>query len=278
MRRDWKIAKDTDAPESPLHRSDEDLHAAAGSLTERASALWRSTPTNFFLGGGVMGGRGASWNTNASFGDNAPIPLYAAVRTGSEKRSEVVQLFKDIGFTDVTSMHGIPTQVLSSVAAQIQRISIKMGGVVGVQGGITRIGSFAPRSSHAALAYVQGNNLMINAAYFSHPRISRQARASMEKSGFKAGHYSGINAGIRATFIHELGHALHNKLIAQTDISVKELSTQIAARAIKKYHARKAVSEYGASNAHEFFAEGIATAYFASPRAYGMAVRDVLGL
>lgn len=230
-----------------------------------------------------MGGRGSSYSGGSTGGTQGALFINRAAprrnRVGAERRPEVVQLFKDIGFNQVTSLKDIPTPVLSSVAAQIQRISKQMGGVVGVDGGIDSIGSFSQRDfGKTTLAYVQGNRLMLNAGYFSSPRRAAERRAHSQKNGWHAGEYSGITAGIRGTITHELGHALHNKLVAQEGKTISGLSSQIKQRAKQRYRTTKSVSTYGKSSDAEFFAESISAAYSSRQGAYGRAARDVLGL
>lgn len=230
-----------------------------------------------------MGGRGASWNTNSDV-LNKGLPRRqdgTHERTSPETRENVVKMFQDIGFTNVISLKGIPDQVANAVANHIQRMSKRMGGLIGVEGGITTIGSFTNDKNNAGhtFAFVQGDRIMIDVAAFANIRAFNAAHRSLEKSGNFAGRSHGINGAIRATLTHELGHVLHNKIAKQQGIQAEELRKKIKDIANKKYRARnKKLSKYANTDEYEFIGEAVAAAYSANPGPYGRAARDVLNL
>ena len=202
----------------------------------------------------------------------------------SDRRSDVQQAFREIGFADVKGTNGIESAVLGAYAIALNRLEREYGAI----------------GASEAPEFVTGNSKNVKAAVFyegdapskqfmainsdsmgmigTNVRLHRDA----EKSGFHAATDGRITSEARYTITHEYGHMLSNALAAKNGMSASAFSDKAAGEirqiANRKYGAssRDNVSSYGRTNNAEFFAESFASYRSGRPNAFGNALGDWL--
>ena len=202
----------------------------------------------------------------------------------SDRRADVQQAFREIGFDDVKGTNGIDSAVLGAYAIALNRLEREYGAI---------------RASEAP-EFVTGNSKNVKAAVFyednaparqfmainsdsmgmigTNVRLQREA----ERRGFHAVTDGRITSEARYTITHEYGHMLSNALAAKNGMSASAFSDRAAGEirriAERKYGAssRDNVSRYGSSSSAEFFAESFASYHSGRPNAFGGAIGDWL--
>lgn len=200
-----------------------------------------------------------------------------------DKRQDIQNMFKEIGFKGVSGTNNIDTTTLGAYAIALNGLEKEYGAI----------------SASKNPVFTTGNGTSLAAVFFKDTDPSSQFMAinskSMgsigstlkvfrenEKSGWFAKTDGKITSQARQTITHEYGHMLSNALAAKngttaTGFAIKAYR-EIRQIAQTKYGAKKgsSPSRYGSSSAEEFFAESFASYKSGSPNAYGKAIGDWL--
>lgn len=226
-----------------------------------------------------MGGRGA-------------YSMSGRQRTGSmrnvggapDRRSDIQQMFREVGFTDVTGTNGIDAAVLGAYAIALNRLEREYGAISASDSPVFTTGNST--NTKAAVFYYEdrpSNQYMVISSDLMgtiSTNVASQRRAV--QSGHHAATDGKITSDARYTITHEYGHMLSNALAARSGMNATAFSNRAASEirsiATSRYGAKRgsSVSDYGRTDSAEFFAESFASCHSGSPNAFGKAMRDWL--
>ena len=202
----------------------------------------------------------------------------------SDRRPDVQQAFREIGFNDVKGTNGIETSVLGAYAITLNQLEREYGAI-----GASDNPEFVTgngKNVKAAVFYYDDNPsdqiLAIDSDAMGTIRANVNLHREAEKSGFHAPTDGRITSEAGYTITHEYGHMLSNALAAKNGMTASAFSDRAASEirliAESRYGASRSdsVSVYGSSRSSEFFAESFASFRSGAPNAFGRAMGDWL--
>ena len=226
-----------------------------------------------------MGGRGSFSVTGLQRTANM-----RNVGGASDRRTDVQQAFREIGFSDVKGTNGIETSVLGAYAIALNRLEREYGAV-----GASDDPKFVTGNSRDVKAAVFYHNdkpsdqfMAINPDMMGMISTNVRLQRSSESQGFHAPTDGRITSEARYAITHEYGHMLSNALAAKNAMTASAFSDRAASEirqiAERRYGATRSdnVSTYGTTNNAEFFAESFASHNSGAPNAFGRAMGDWL--
>lgn len=227
-----------------------------------------------------MGGRGAY----SMSGKRKTGSMYN-IGGAPDRRSDVHEMFRRAGFSEVTGTNGIDAAVLNAYAIALAELERRYGAIGASDSPAFTTGNSKSGVVAAVVSDVRNpaNQLMaINPDYLGRISTNLRTQRQSEASGQNAPTDGRITSQARYSVTHEYGHMLHNAIAARSGSNVDALTRraerEIKSIAVSKYGAKRGgtVSGYGGSSSAEFFAESFASLNSGSPNAYGKAMSDWL--
>lgn len=196
-----------------------------------------------------------------------------------DKREDVMNAFREIGFSSVDGLSGTDTAVLGAYAMALNRLEREYG-AMSVIGEIPVLGANTS-STIAAVRYDRlggkANALILSRNLMGSISKLVESQRYSEGTGFKMPTDGSLLSAARYTVTHEYGHLMHNALAQATGKTETQIFNEVKRLAETKYGATNDdVSEYGKTNSHEFFAEAFANANSGNPNKVGRAMLDYL--
>lgn len=142
-----------------------------------------------------------------------------------DKREDITNMFREIGFSGVEGLSGTDTAVLGAYGIALNRLEREYGAlsvigeipVLGANTSSTIAAVRYDRLGGKANALILSRNLMGN--------ISRlvASQRSMEESGYKMPTDNSLLSSARYTVTHEYGHLMHNALSQATGKTERQI-------------------------------------------------------